>query len=206
MSQYVVGLSGGIGSGKTTVSDEFAKLGIAIIDADIIARQVVEPGSPALAAIVEKFGSQVLNPQGALNRSQLRQQVFSEPALKDWLNQLLHPLIRAQMISQTQLAKSEYCILSVPLLVENKLTVLVNRVLIVDVSEDTQLSRTVLRDNSNAEQIRAIMRAQASRAERLAAADDVINNEGQPQDLVNQVAKLHQQYLKLAAANHQAPM
>ena len=199
MSHYVIGLSGGIGSGKTTVSDEFAKLGVTIVDADIIARQVVEPGTAAFTAIVEKFGAQVLNQQGSLDRSQLRQLVFSEPALKDWLNQLLHPLIRAQMQSQTQLATSDYCILSVPLLVENKLTTLVDRVLIVDVSEDTQLSRTVLRDNSNAEQIHAIMRAQASRSERLAAADDVINNEGQPQDLVEQVATLHQQYLQRAA-------
>ena len=199
MSHYVIGLSGGIGSGKTTVSDEFAKLGVTIVDADIIARQVVEPGTAAFTAIVEKFGAQVLNQQGSLDRSQLRQLVFSEPALKDWLNQLLHPLIRAQMQSQTQLATSDYCILSVPLLVENKLTTLVDRVLIVDVSEDTQLSRTVLRDNSNAEQIHAIMRAQASRSERLAAADDVINNEGQPQELVEQVARLHQQYLQRAA-------
>ncbi|KXI26831.1 dephospho-CoA kinase [Paraglaciecola hydrolytica] len=200
MSRLVIGLSGGIGSGKTTVSDLFAALGIAIIDADVIARQVVEPGTPALQAIIIKFGTQVLNDGGELNRSQLRQVVFSDPASKDWLNELLHPLIRAQMLSQTQSAQSAYCILSVALLVENKLSELVDRVLIVDVSEATQLARTVKRDNSNAEQISAIMRAQASRAERLAVADDVIENEGNANELVAKVALLHSQYLKLAAS------
>jgi len=198
MSRLVVGLSGGIGSGKTTVSDLFAAHGIDIIDADVIARQVVEPGTPALAAIVTKLGSQVLTQQGELDRSQVRQLVFSQPALKDWLNQLLHPLIRQQMQSQTLAAKSSYCILSVPLLVENKLTTMVDRVLIVDVSENTQLQRTVLRDNSNAAQISAIMRAQASRAERLSVADDIIKNDGPASDLPVKVAQLHSQYLTLA--------
>ncbi|WP_340678308.1 dephospho-CoA kinase [Paraglaciecola sp.] len=199
MSHLVVGLSGGIGSGKTTVSDLFATHGVDIIDADVIARQVVEPGTPALEAIVAKFGQQVLNQEGELNRSQLRQLVFSEPSVKDWLNQLLHPLIRQQMHSQTQAAQSSYCILSVPLLVESKLNTLVDRVLIVDVSEATQLKRTVLRDKSNVEQISAIMSAQATRAERLALADDVIQNEGDASDLIKKVAQLHQQYLRLAA-------
>ena len=199
MSHLVVGLSGGIGSGKTTVSDLFATYGVDIIDADVIVRQVVEPGTLALEAIVAKFGQQVLNQEGELNRSQLRQLVFSDPSNKDWLNQLLHPLIRQQMHRQTQAAQSSYCILSVPLLVESKLNTLVDRVLIVDVSEATQLKRTVLRDNSNIELISAIMAAQATRAERLAAADDVIQNEGHASDLVKQVAQLHQQYLRLAA-------
>lgn len=198
MSHLVVGLSGGIGSGKTTVSDLFAALGVDVIDADVIARQVVEPGTSALAAIVDKLGPQVLNPVGELNRSELRQLVFSDQSLKNWLNQLLHPLIRQQMQKQTLAAKSNYCILSVPLLVESTLNTLVDRVLIVDVSEATQLKRTVLRDNSNIEQISAIMRAQATRAERLAVADDVIENEGQASDLVEKVAQLHQQYLSLA--------
>jgi dephospho-CoA kinase len=169
-----------------------------IIDADVIARQVVEPGTTALAAIVDKFGSQVLNELGELNRAQLRQLVFSDPSIKDWLNQLLHPLIRQQMHRQTQAAQSSYCILSVPLLVESKLTTLVDRVLIVDVSEQTQLKRTVLRDNSNSKQISAIMNAQATRTDRLAVADDVIENEGQASDLVEKVTQLHQQYLSLA--------
>ena len=200
MSHFVVGLSGGIGSGKTTVSDLFAELGVDVIDADLIARQVVEPGTPALLAIVEKLGSQVLNQQGELNRAQLRQLVFSDPTLKEWLNQLLHPLIRQQMYSQTRAAKSSYCILSVPLLVENNLIHMVDRVLIVDVAESTQLKRTVLRDNSNAEQISAIMNAQASRAQRLAVADDIIENEGQASDLAEKVKQLHLQYLQIAAS------
>ena len=200
MSHFVVGLSGGIGSGKTTVSDLFAELGVDVIDADLIARQVVEPGTPALLAIVEKLGSQVLNQQGELNRAQLRQLVFSDPTLKEWLNQLLHPLIRQQMHSQTRAAKSSYCILSVPLLVENNLIHMVDRVLIVDVAEATQLARSVLRDNSNAEQISAIMNAQASRAQRLAVADDIIENEGQASDLAEKVKQLHLQYLQIAAS------
>lgn len=203
MSTVIIGLSGGIGSGKTTVSDKFAALGIDVIDADVIARQVVEPGSPALAAMVSKLGKTILSCDGSLNRSLLRQQVFAEPELKNWLNTLLHPLIREQMILQTQAAASAYCILSVPLLIENKLTKLVDRVLIVDVSEATQLARTVLRDNSNIEQINAIMQAQASRTERLSAADDVINNEGEADALDQQVTQLHHQYLQLAGAAEQ---
>jgi len=198
MSQFVVGVSGGIGSGKTTVTDMFAEYGIDVIDADVIARQVVEPGSLALNAIVEKFGPSIIQDDGHLNRQTLRATVFSDAALKTWLNNLLHPLIRVQMQEQTLAAGSSYCLLSVPLLVENNLTTLVNRVLIVDVSEVTQIERSVLRDKSNAEQIRAIMRAQASRAERLACADDVVNNEGSVRELRPQVEKLHAMYLRLS--------
>jgi dephospho-CoA kinase len=198
MSQFVVGVSGGIGSGKTTVTDLFAEHGIDVIDADVIARQVVEPGSAALKAIVEKFGVNILQADGHLNRQSLRAMVFSDAGLKAWLNNLLHPLIRLQMQEQTQAANSPYCLLSVPLLVENKLTTVVDRVLIVDVSENTQIERSVLRDKSNVEQIRAIMRAQASRAERLACADDVVNNEGSPRELRPQVDKLHAMYLRLS--------
>jgi dephospho-CoA kinase len=202
MSDFVVGLSGGIGSGKTTVTDLFARLGVDIIDADVIARDVVAPGTVGLSQIVSKLGKQILDEKGQLNRSLLRQKVFAEPELKAWLNQLLHPLIRQQMQQQTQAATSPYCILSVPLLVENNLAKSVDRVLIVDVSESTQLQRTVQRDNSNVEQISAIMRAQASREQRLAIADDVIQNEGAPKDLVDKVAELHQFYGKLAAETH----
>ncbi|MEP7702621.1 dephospho-CoA kinase [Paraglaciecola sp. 25GB23A] len=202
MSRFVVGVSGGIGSGKTTVTDLFARLGVDIIDADVIARDVVAPGTVGLSQIVAKLGKEILDEKGQLNRSLLRQRVFAEPELKAWLNQLLHPLIRQQMQQQTQAATSPYCILSVPLLVENSLAKSVDRVLIVDVSEATQLQRTVQRDNSNVEQISAIMRAQASREQRLAIADDVIQNEGGPKDLVDKVAELHQLYGKLAAQTH----
>lgn len=200
MSAYVVGVSGGIGSGKTTVTDLFAKLDVDIIDADIIARDVVAPGTVGLSAIVDKFGGKVLNDDGQLNRALLRQRIFSHPELKEWLNHLLHPLIRQQMQLKTQQATSPYCMLSVPLLVENNLINSVDRVLIVDVSEATQLQRTVSRDNSNVEQISAIMRAQASREQRLAVADDVISNAGTPQELVAKVGDLHQRYLAFAAS------
>lgn len=198
MSDYVVGISGGIGSGKTTVTNLFAEYGIEVIDADLIARQVVEPGTLGLSAIIDKFGQSVLDDSGHLNRATLRTLVFNDIAVKDWLNQLLHPLIREQMLVQTENAKSVYCLLSVPLLVENKLYEQVDRVVIVDVDEQVQLQRTVLRDKTNEQQIRAIMAAQATRQQRLAVADDVIDNNGQTEDLVKQVTQLHKHYLQLA--------
>lgn len=198
MSDYVVGISGGIGSGKTTVTDLFAKYAVDVIDADVIAREVVEPGTPALKAIVDKFGQAVLDKSGHLDRAKLRTLVFDDTEIKNWLNQLLHPAIRQRMLLLIQQAKSTYCILSVPLLVENKLNELVDRVVIVDVDEQTQLQRTVLRDKSNEQQIRAIMSAQATRQQRLAVADDVIDNNGKAADLAKQVAQLHKHYLQLA--------
>lgn len=198
MSNYVVGISGGIGSGKTTVTDIFAEYGIEVIDADVIAREVVEHGTQGLEAIINKFGPSVLDDSGHLNRATLRTLVFNDLAVKDWLNQLLHPLIREQMLIQTENAKSAYCLLSVPLLVENKLYEQVDRVVIVDVDEQVQLQRTVLRDKTNEQQIRAIMAAQASRQQRLAVADDVIDNNGQTEGLAKQVTQLHKHYLQLA--------
>jgi dephospho-CoA kinase len=208
MSDYVVGISGGIGSGKTTVTDLFAKYGVEVIDADVIAREVVEPGTPALKAIVDKFGHSVLDDSyssssgnassGRLDRAKLRTLVFNDSEIKNWLNQLLHPAIRQQMLLQTQQAKSVYCLLSVPLLVENKLYEHVDRVVIVDVDGQTQIKRTLLRDKTNEQQIRAIMHAQATRQQRLAVADDVIDNNGKVDDLVKQITLLHQNYLQLA--------
>lgn len=198
MSQYVVGVSGGIGSGKTTVTNYFKKFNIDVIDADIVARQVVEPGTSGLNAIVGKFGQKILDQNGLLDRSQLRQLVFSDPENKKWINQLLHPAIRTEMVKQVQQANSVYCLLSVPLLVENNLYDMVDRVLIVDVSETNQLKRTLLRDKTNAQQIQAIMDSQASREQRLAVADDVIDNNDNPEKLLLQVELLHQSYLQLA--------
>ena len=203
MSDYVVGISGGIGSGKTTVTDMFAQYDIDIIDADVIAREVVEPGTPALKAIIDKFGQSVLNsssssPLVCLDRAKLRALVFNNNEIKNWLNQLLHPAIRQQMLLQTQQAKSAYCLLSVPLLVENKLYEQVDRVVIVDVEEQTQLQRTLLRDKTNECQIRAIMSAQASRQQRLEVAHDIIDNNGETDALLVQINQLHQYYLQLA--------
>ena len=201
VSDYVIGISGGIGSGKTTVTDLFLKQGIEVIDADLIAREVVEPGTPALQKILEKFGSTVVDSSGRLDRAKLRTLVFNDADLKDWLNQLLHPLIRQQMLLQTQHASSPYCLLSVPLLVEGQLHKQVDRVVIVDVDEETQLQRTLLRDKTNESEIRAIMQSQASRADRLAVADDIIDNNGKAEDLEAQVKQLHTRYLELTKHN-----
>lgn len=198
MSQLVIGLSGGIGSGKTTVTDLFADLGVEIIDADVIARQVVEPGTPALGQIIDKFGEDIIGKEGRLDRAKLRQLIFQQPALKNWLNGLLHPVIRQKMQRLTREASSPYCILSVPLLFENQLNKSVDRVLIVDVSEQAQLARTVGRDGVDEKQVKAIMASQASRAERLTIADDVINNNGDEAALVGQVQRLHSDYLQQA--------
>jgi len=177
MSTLVIGLTGGIGSGKTTITDHFQALGITIIDADIIAREVVAINSPALKAIANHFGDEYIEANGQLNRPLLRSRIFSNETDKRWLNQLLHPLIRTTIVSQTQSAKSAYCILVAPLLIENNLHKLVNRVLVVDVSEETQLQRTLLRDSSSEKEIKAIIASQATRAERLKQADDIILNE-----------------------------
>ncbi len=199
---YVVGLTGGIGSGKSTVANLFAELGADIIDADIIAREVVAPGEPALAAIAEHFGPEVLTASGELDRRALRASVFGNTQEKDWLNALLHPVIRERMVAACAASTSPYCLLVVPLLVENNLTGLCQRVLVVDVSPDTQLERTMTRDSADEAQIRAIMAAQASREQRLAAADDVINNNSPDKaGLQSEVVRLHRHYLAQARAN-----
>lgn len=198
---YVIGLTGGIGSGKSTVASLFAGLGADIIDADIIAREVVATGEPALAAIAHHFGAGILAGNGELDRRALRARVFDNPQEKEWLNALLHPIIRERMVAACAASTSPYCLLVVPLLVENQLTSLCHRVLVVDVSPETQLARTVKRDNANEAQIRAIMAAQASREQRLAAADDVINNNSPDQaGLLKEVQQLHQYYLTQAQA------
>ncbi|APJ17049.1 dephospho-CoA kinase [Aeromonas hydrophila] len=197
---YVVAITGGIGSGKTTVANQFAELGIEVVDADVIAREVVEPGTPALAAIAAHFGSEVITPDGQLNRRQLRERVFSDPDAKGWLNALLHPLIRTEMQRQCAAARSPYCLLVVPLLVENRLTALANRVLVIDVDEATQIERTCRRDGVSREQAQAILAAQAGRAERLAAADDVLDNQnGTPEAIKSRILALHETYLAFAS-------
>ncbi|WP_041210677.1 dephospho-CoA kinase [Aeromonas jandaei] len=197
---YVVAITGGIGSGKTTIANQFAELGIDVVDADVIAREVVESGSPALAAIADHFGPDVITPDGQLDRRRLREQVFSDPSAKAWLNALLHPLIRSEMQHQCAAARSPYCLLVVPLLVENKLTGLANRVLVVDVDEATQIERTCRRDGVTTEQAKAIIAAQASRSERLAAADDVIENgNGSEMAIKARILTLHETYLAFAS-------
>lgn len=197
---YVVAITGGIGSGKTTVANQFAELGIEVVDADVIAREVVEPGTPALAAIAAHFGSEVITPDGQLDRRRLRERVFTDPQAKGWLNALLHPLIRTEMQRQCAAARSPYCLLVVPLLVENRLTALANRVLVIDVDEATQIERTCRRDGVSREQAQAILATQASRAERLAAADDVLDNQnGTPEAIKSRILALHETYLAFAS-------
>jgi dephospho-CoA kinase len=199
MSDFIVGLTGGIGSGKTTVTNIFASLGIDIIDADIIAREVVAKGSPALTAIKEHFGSDIIQTDGQLNRARLRQKIFDNEADKHWLNGLLHPLIRKQIVTQARVSSSPYCIIVAPLLIENNLTTLVNRVLVVDVKETTQVSRTIARDNNSEKQVEAIINSQVSRKIRQEHADDLLNNDDcLMEDLESAVTKLHHTYLAYA--------
>lgn len=194
----VVGLTGGIGSGKTTVANLFASFGVDLVDADIIAREVVAIGSPALESIAAQFGPDVLLADGSLNRSWLRAKVFTEPMHKQWLNALLHPLIRSEILRQLAAAKSPYVLLVAPLLIENGLTALVAQVLVVDVSPETQLRRTSRRDNVAQSQVAAILASQCDRATRLAHANQVIDNDFDGFDLSAKVAELHAFYLRLA--------
>ncbi|MEQ4923358.1 dephospho-CoA kinase [Proteus hauseri] len=198
---YTVALTGGIGSGKTTIANGFASLGVPLVDADIIARLVVEPLSPGLTAIHQHFGDAILHPDGTLNRALLRNIIFKHQEEKAWLNQLLHPLIQQETQKQIQQIKAPYFIWVVPLLIENKLTHLANRVLVVDVTEEEQITRTMQRDNVSREHVVNILTAQASRQERLAAADDIIENHDNNQNITGLIKQLHQHYLALA---HQA--
>ena len=194
----MVGLTGGIGSGKTTVANLFAKHGITLVDADVIARDAVAIGSPGLAAITEHFGPQVLQNDGSLNRAWLRQQIFADAVAKAWLNALLHPLIRQEILQQLSQAQSPYVLLVAPLLIENGLTALSDQVLVVDVQPETQIRRTSVRDGVPAGQVEAILAAQCSREQRLAVATQLINNDVDHIDLAEQVAVLHEFYLQLA--------
>ena len=201
MSQYIVGLTGGIGSGKTTVTQFFIDLGIDIVDADIVARQVVEPSSLALNQIKQHFGDDILQPDGHLNRTKLRSIVFANEDEKLWLNNLLHPLIRESMLNQLQASKSQYCILVAPLLIENKLDKLVNSVLVVDIDEQTQIERVLKRDSSDKQEVKNIIASQVSRSDRLTAAHYVINNQSTDlNEIKSQVEKLHQEFILKAIA------
>lgn len=201
---YVVAITGGIGSGKTTVANQFAALGIEVVDADLIAREVVAPGTPALAAITSHFGPEILTEQGLLDRRVLRERIFSDQAAKSWLNALLHPIIRSEMLRQCAAVSSPYCLLVVPLLVENRLTELADRVLVIDVDEATQIERTCRRDGVSREQAQAILASQANRSERLAMADDVLDNQsGTTETIRERILALHETYL--AFASQQAP-
>ncbi|MTZ14385.1 dephospho-CoA kinase [Pseudomonas sp. JL972] len=196
MKPWVLGLTGGIGSGKTAAANHFASLGIHVVDADQAARWVVETGRPALQQIVEHFGPGVLH-EGALNRAALRERIFLDPSERIWLEQLLHPLIRAEVAAHLAKAESPYAILVSPLLVESGQYRQVHRVLVVDVPEALQVERTVGRDRTSEEQVRAILKVQASREERMRHADDVLLNDRDLVWLQAEVERLHRFYLTL---------
>jgi len=196
MSDFIIGLTGGIGSGKTTVAKIFAELGIDIIDADIIARDVVSKGSPTLCVISKHFGADFIQTDGQLNRPLLRSKIFSNNDDKLWLNDLLHPLIKEQIVFQAKASLSPYCIIVAPLLIENNLTSLVSRVLVIDVKESTQISRTTARDSNSKMQVQAIMNSQISRETRQEHADDLLNNDNCSMiNLKKSITQLHQTYL-----------
>jgi dephospho-CoA kinase len=194
---WILGLTGGIGSGKSAAAQCFVDLGVHLVDADNAARWVVEPGRPALAEIAEHFGAGVLQADGTLNRSALRELIFKDPQQRVWLEGLLHPLIREEIRQYLARAESAYAILVSPLLLETSQHQMVQRVLVIDVPESVQIERTVLRDRTNEEQVRAILKAQASRKERLSRADDVIVNDRDPAWLKSEVERLHHFYLTL---------
>ncbi|HHP0513440.1 TPA: dephospho-CoA kinase [Vibrio harveyi] len=199
---FVIGLTGGIASGKTTVANLFKQqFKIDIVDADIVAREVVEPGTPGLNAIIEHFGTDIVRDDQTLDRAKLREKIFSNPEEKAWVNGLLHPMIREKMIEDLEQITSDYALLVVPLLVENKLDSLCDRVLVVDVEPQTQISRTVKRDNVSEEQAKAILASQASREQRLALADDVVKNNPDDPDLLLQITDLHEKYLAMCKKN-----
>ena len=204
MSKFVVGLTGGIGSGKSTVANVFATLGIDVIDADQIARDVVEPGSLALETIAGHFGNSILDEDGALRRKMLREIVFEDLEEKNWLESQLHPLIAKEIKSRIAAAQSKYCIVESPLLLETSQKSLVHRILVVDVDESVQVDRAVRRDGSSEQTIRAIIAAQMSRDLRLQHADDVIEN-GCPIEAIRAKVELfHQKYIKLANEHEQS--
>ncbi|EHR0226448.1 dephospho-CoA kinase [Vibrio parahaemolyticus] len=198
----VIGLTGGIASGKTTVANLFKQqFKIDIVDADIVAREVVEPGTHGLNAIIQHFGQDITHDDNTLDRAKLREKIFSNPEEKAWLNALLHPIIREKMIEDLQQVTSDYTLLVVPLLVENNLDSLCDRVLVVDVEPETQISRTVKRDNVSEEQAHAILASQASRQQRLDIADDVVKNNPNDPDLLLQITDLHEKYLAMCKKN-----
>lgn len=193
-----IGLTGGIASGKSTVTQRFAELGVPVIDADVASRTVVEPGTRGLAEVVERFGAGVLA-NGRLDRQALRELIFKDSSLRQALDGILHPLIRAEMEREVAKARAPYVIMAIPLLVEGGTAAKrVDRVLVIDADETLQIKRLQARDGGSEEQARAILASQASRAARLAAADDVLVNSGSVAELRQAVDRLHAQYLQLA--------
>jgi dephospho-CoA kinase len=198
MNKFVVGLTGGIGSGKSTVAALFFELGINVVNADLCSRVVVEKGKPALQMIVEHFGPDILLDDKTLDRAKLRSIIFQNTNEKKWLELLLHPLIHDEIIKQLESSTSPYAILESPLLVETTQNMLCNRILVVDIDEEKQIQRTMLRDNNSEALVKAIINSQAPRTVRNQAADDIINNTLDLASLKQQVNLLHESYLEFA--------
>ena len=194
---FVVGLTGGIGSGKTAVSDYFHKLGVDVVDADVVARIVVNPGSPALRKIAQHFGNELLLSDGSLNRAALRQRVFADATEKAWLENLLHPLIGQEIDNQLANAQSPYVIYVSPLLLESQQNYRCHHILVVDAPVELQVQRATARDNNTESMIRRIVKQQMPRAERLQQADDVLVNDGDLASLYAKIDRLHQKFLRL---------
>jgi len=193
----VIGLTGGIGSGKTTVTNLFSELGVEIIDTDLIAREIVEPDQPALTKITDHFGKHILNIDGKLDRKKLAEIIFNNDDERKFLESTLHPGIKKNMLAQLSKVKSPYCIVVIPLLLETKQEKLVDRILVVDCEQNDQIKRVQVRDNRTKEQILSVINSQISRNTRLQAADDIIKNSGNMHDLRNIVAELHKKYMEL---------
>jgi dephospho-CoA kinase len=193
----VIGLTGGMGSGKSTVAHLFEKKGIKIIDADQLARSLTQPGCEAFNKITAHFDNTILLPDGTLNRKRLRTIIFKDTSQRVWLEQLLHPLIRIEMQREVESAQSPYCIIVIPLLFETKPNPIINRILVVDATEEQQLKRIQQRDQSTLEEAKAILQSQVSREYRLANAIDIIHNNGSIDDLHQAVDTLHNRYLTL---------
>lgn len=192
----LVGLTGGIGSGKSAAADRFAELGIDVVDADIASRTVVEPGQPALAEIAAHFGADLLNEDGTLNRPRLRAVVFADVAERKWLQSLLHPLINQCLKEQIAASTSDYCLLVNPLLLESGQGQWCDEIVVVDAPEELQVSRTMKRDDNSREQVEAILAAQLKRQDRLAKASHVIHNNDDLPHLYRQVESLHEALVK----------
>ena len=194
----VIGLTGGIGSGKSAASDYLATLGANIVDADLVSRIVVEPNTPALKQIAKHFGNSVLMDDGSLDRAKMRSIIFQDPKQKAWLEELLHPLIREEILCQLQQNISNYTVFVSPLLLETNQHELCDRILVIDVPEELQIERASNRDSNNTEQIKRIIATQIDRDKRLALADDIVDNSQDLAQLQQKLDTLHQQYLTLS--------
>lgn len=194
----IIGLTGGIGSGKSTIADIFAQWGVPIIDADAIAHELTQPNQPAVFDIVDHFPQEILLENGGLNRKRLRQIIFAHPAERKWLENLLHPLIEAEIKKRIAELTAPYCLVVVPLLFETKPYAFINRILVVDAERQTQINRVTARDLVSPTHVEDILAIQTSREARLTGAHDVINNEGSKQELAKKVEELHKMYLNLS--------